>query len=128
MFTNDIALNPTSFGGANVNQTYALVGWGGDSSSIRRVAATAATTPETLTVSHRQAKDGSVKVDQHMVRLDEVLSDPVLGTVKHSAWLVLRIPSGTTVVTSQRIKDLVGRLIAFEQAVGALDKLVNSEP
>ncbi|DAD52715.1 TPA_asm: coat protein [ssRNA phage SRR7976310_14] len=128
MFTDPITLNPTSFGGANVNKAYSLVGWGGDTSTKRRVAATALTTPEDMMISHRVQKDGTLLVDQHMVRLDTQFTDPIKGVCKLSSWLVIRVPQGTSVVTLQEIKDQVGRLIAFEQSVGALDKILNNEP
>jgi hypothetical protein len=128
MFSNDITLNPTTFGGANVNKVYSLIALGDGSSSIRRVSATAATTPETLTVSHRSVKDGAVDVDQHMIRLDLGFTDVLLGPVKFSCWLVIRNPLGTTILTNQLILDQIGRLIAFEQASGALDKILNKEP
>lgn len=128
MFNNAITLNPQAFGGANVDKVYDLVSWGGDTSSIRRVAATATTTPETLTVSHRERKVSGVIVDEHLVRLDEELVDPAVGPVGLRCWISIGVPRGTTVVTEQKIKDIVGRLIAFEQAAGALAKILNSEP
>lgn len=128
MFNNAITLNPSAFGGANADLVYDLVGWGGDSSSIRRVAATALTTPETLRVSHQQSKSGDVEYDQHLIRIDKEMTDPVKGKVTFSSWMVIRIPRGTTVVTNQEILNQVGRLIAFERASGALDKILNNEP
>lgn len=128
MFNNDITLNPQSFGGANADKVYSLVSWGGDSSSVRRVSTTAATTPETLKISHRAIKRGTVTVDQHLIRVDEQATDTLAGPVQLSAWMVIEVPRGTTVITSQKILDLVGRLIAFERAAGNLDKILNSEP
>lgn len=128
MFNNDITLNPTTYGGANTNEVYSLVGWGGDSSSIRRVSTTASTTPTTLRVEHREAEKAKIITDQHLVRLDKQFTDPVMGKVILSSWMVIHVPRGTTVITLQEIKDQIGRLIAFEQAVGALDKILNSEP
>lgn len=128
MFADDITLNPQTFGGQNVDKVYSLFSWGGDTSTIRRVSATANTTPETLTVSHRQTKAGVVTTNQHMIRVDISLTDPILGQVVVSAWLVIRVPLGTTIVTDQVIKDQVGRLLAFEQSAGALAKILNSEP
>lgn len=128
MFDNAITLNPQTFGGANANKVYDLVSWGGDNSSLRRVSSTATTTPETLAISHREFKEGAVTVDQHLIRLDEVLTDPVLGQTKLSAWMVIRVPRGTSVVTNQKILDIVGRLIALEQGVGNITRILNSEP
>jgi hypothetical protein len=126
MFTYPVSLNPTSFGGANAAKSFDLVDLQ-NNRTLSRVAATATTTPETLTVSHSQS--GSVVVyDRHLVRLDKTMTDPILGKVTFSAYLNLVIPRGTSVVTLQEIKDMVGRLIAFEQASGALDKILNNEP
>lgn len=129
MFDNALTLNPTSFGGANTNKVYDLIAMGAtNSSSTRRVAATATTKPETLAISHKEVKQGSYTADQHLVRLDTLITDPLLGPVQLSSWLVLKVPKGTTVVTLQEIKDQVGRLLALEQASGALDKILNGEP
>lgn len=127
MFNNDITLNPQSFGGQNEDKVYSLVSVG-DTGSLRRVSATSTSTPETLTIGHRSAVEKGLTVNQHMVRTDIILLDPDKGEVKVSAWLVIRVPKGTTVVTATVIKDQIGRLLAFEQASGALDKILNMEP
>lgn len=127
MFNNDITLNPQSFGGQNEDKVYSLVSVG-DTGSLRRVSATSTSTPETLTIGHRSAVEKGLIVNQHMVRTDIILLDPDKGEVKVSAWLVIRVPKGTTVVTTTVIKDQIGRLLAFEQASGALDKILNMEP
>jgi hypothetical protein len=126
MFTYPQSLNPTTFGGANVAKSFDLVSI--DSyRSLSSVAAEATTTPHTLTVSHSQSgKD--VVTDRHLVRLDKTFSDPILGPQTLSAYLVISVPKGTSVITLQEIKDMVGRLIAFEQTAGALDKILNREP
>lgn len=126
MFTYPITLNPGTYGGASAAKVFDLISIN-DSRSLSRVAATSTTTPETLTVSHTSSGK-SVVVDRHLVRLDKSLQDPILGQVQLSAYMVLAVPRGTSVVTSQEIKDIVGRLVAFEQAAGALDKLLNNEP
>jgi hypothetical protein len=128
MFSDPVAINPNTFGGANVSTSYALVGLTGISASLRRVSATAATAPDTLQVSHQEAKRGSLKTDRHMARVDRTLIDPVLGQVVVSAWLVFEVPRGTTIVTPTEIKETTGRLIAFQQTAGVMDKLINSEP
>lgn len=129
MFDNAISLNPTTFGGANVAKVYDLISMGSNqSSSVRRVAATSTTTPETLAISHRESKVGGVSTDQHLIRLDKTFADPLVGQVKLSSWIVVQVPRGTSVVTLQEIKDQVGRLIALEQGSGSLDKILNGEP
>jgi len=126
MFTYPLSLNPTSFGGVNAAKSYDLIDLQ-DAKSVSRVAATATTTPETVTISH-QSSGSAVVTDRHLVRLDKKFSDPLLGSVNLSAYLVLSVPRGTSVVILQEIKDMVGRLIALEQTAGALDKILNGEP
>lgn len=127
MFALDVTLNPQTQGGANVDKVYSLLGTT-MTSSTRRVSATATTTPELLTISHRPVTKGGAPVeDQHLVRLDKLLTDPVKGSVKLSCWMVLSVPRGTTVVTDQEILDMHGRLLAFTRAAGAIDKIKNSE-
>jgi hypothetical protein len=127
MFTYPVSLNPTTYGGANVAKVYDLIDLD-NQRSVSRVGATATTTPETLTVSHQATGTGLALADRHLVRLDKTLTDPISGKVTLSAYLVLQVPRGTSVVTNQEILDLVGRLLAFEQASGAITKLLNSEP
>lgn len=132
MFNTDITLNPLSMGGSNVDKTYSLVLPLGADRSLRRVAATSSTTPETLSIAHQQssAKNevGVLAYSQHMIRLDESFLDPVKGSGMLSAWLVIRNPQGTSVITSQKILDIIGRLLKFEQTAGYLDKILNNEP
>lgn len=132
MFNNDIALNPQPFGGANASQTYSLVLPLGTDTSLRRVSATASTTPETLQIAHRQSGEknevGVLQYDQHLIRLDESFLDPIKGSGRLSTWLVIRNPLGTSVITTQKILDIVGRLLAFEQTSGHLAKILNKEP
>jgi hypothetical protein len=126
MFTYPQSLNPTSFGGANVAKSFDLVSID-NNRSLSSVATESTTTPHTLTVSH-QSSGTAVVVDRHLVRLDKTFTDPVKGPVTLSCYMVLSVPRGTSVVTLQEIKDMVGRMIAFEQTAGALDKILNNEP
>lgn len=132
MFSTDIALNPTSYGGANASKTYSLVLPLGSETSIRRVAATSATTPETLKIAHQQSSTknevGQIVYNQHLVRMDQAFTDTIKGTGALSTWFVIRNPIGVTAVATQDILDLFGRLIAFEQAAGNLAKILNNEP
>lgn len=125
--TADIALNPTSFGGANVSKTFSLLGYSSLTESTRRNAATVNVTPETLQVKHRDIKVNGKLTAQHLVRMDKLLTDVLLGPVQLSARLVIEVPKGTTIVTDQEILDIVGRLIAFEQGAGVFAKLMNWE-
>lgn len=132
MFNTDISLNPTSFGGTNAAKVYSLVLPLSTDSSLRRVSSTSATTPETLKIAHQQSSSknevGVLQYNQHLIRLDQSFTDTIKGTGQLSAWLVIRNPIGTTAITSQMIIDLVGRLFAFEQTAGNLDKILNNEP
>lgn len=126
-FALDISLNPNAFGGENVAKVFEDVGYVDNGTGrLRRVAATAMTAPETLTVSHRRTKESSgVSVDQHLVRLDNQIVTAGAGTVKYSCWLVIRNPVGVSEVTAALIKSQVGRLVAFQQAANATDNLLN---
>lgn len=126
MFTYPQSLNPTSFGGANVAKSFDLVSINANR-SVSSVAAESTTTPHTLTVSHQSTGTGLI-TDRHLVRIDKKFTDAVLGPVILSAYMVVSVPRGTSAVTLQEIKDIVGRLIAFEQTAGALDKILNNEP
>ena len=127
MFTYPVSLNPTTYGGANVAKSFDLVDLQ-DNRTLSSVAAEATTTPHTLSVSHQNVASGSTTADRHLIRLDKTFNDPIYGKQTLSCYVVLQVPRGTTVVTLQEIKDMVGRLIAFEQAAGALDKILNNEP
>lgn len=132
MFNTDIALNPLAFGGTNAAKTYSLVLPLSSEASLRRVASTSATTPETLKISHQSSSSknevGTIQYGQHLIRLDESFTDVVKGTGALSVWMVVRNPLGTTAITSQKIIDIIGRLLAFEQTSGYLDKILNNEP
>lgn len=132
MFNTDVSLNPTSFGGTNAAKVYSLVLPLGNDSSLRRVSSTSATTPETLKISHQVSNSknevGVLQYAQHLIRFDESFTDVIKGSGQLSVWMVIRNPLGTTAVTSQKILDIIGRLIAFEQTAGNLDKILNNEP
>lgn len=128
MFDNNLVVNPNTFGGVNANTTYSLVGWKGDTASIRRDSATAATTPDTLLISHQDLKRNSMMYHQAMVRIDKTYVDVLKGPVVLSAWMVIAIPKDTTIITETAVKEVIGRVIAVEQASGAIAKLINSEP
>jgi hypothetical protein len=127
MFTYPVSLNPTTYGGANVAKSFDLVDLQ-DNRTLSSVAAESTTTPHTLTVSHQSVKSGLTTAQRHVHRLDKTFTDPILGKQTLSCYMVLQVPNGTTVVTLQEIKDIVGRTIAFEQTAGALDKILNNEP
>lgn len=129
MYNNDLTLNPTTqlTGATNTAKAFSLTEVQGGR-SVRRVSATAATTPETLTISHERRKSGNYSYDAHMVRSDINLTDPIKGAVQTGCRLVLDVPLGTSVVTDQMIIDNVGRILDFIRASGNLAKFINSEP
>lgn len=129
MLANDITLNANTYIGIAGDKVYNLVSFDSttDSGTLRRVAATALTTPETLRISHRIVKKGPVTFDQHLVRLDETQNDPLLGTLTGSCWFVNLSPRGSSVITSTTAKTLTGRLIHSLLASGNFDKVLNGE-
>lgn len=119
----DQTLNPGSYGGAAADKVYTYVNAPTINSTLRRVASTATTAPDRLTVSHRLSKKGNIQRDDHLVRIDEQFNDPVLGSGDFSAWLSIQVPRGTSVVTTQLVKNQVGRVIAAWMASGHADKI-----
>lgn len=129
MLPNDITLNANTYIGTAGDKVYNLVSLDNTAGSgtLRRVAATALTTPETLRISHRTTKKGDVTYDQHLVRLDESSNDPLLGSLQASAWFVVVIPRGSTTATATTAKTLTGRVIHSVLQSGYLDKVLNGE-
>lgn len=123
----DQTLNPGSYGGAAADKVYNFIAQINPGATLRRVSSTATTAPDRLTISHRVTKKGQLQRDDHMVRIDETLTDPVLGAVDFTARLVIEVPRGTSVVTTQLVKNQVGRVIAAWMAAGQADKILNGE-
>lgn len=128
MLDADITINPGTTGGASANSTYVSLGLPQGDASIRRVAATAATAPETLTVKHSMVtRKGTVKVDRHLVRFDSTFNDTLLGAQTVSAWLVVEVPRGVSAIGSTQYNEVLGRLHAFLALSGVKTKLYNGE-
>lgn len=129
MLPNDITVNATGYIGTAGDKVYNLVSLDNTAGvgTLRRVASTATTTPETLRISHRKVKKGNVVSDQHLARFDEVAIDPVFGSVVSSFWFSATVPTGTTVVTATQIKTLAGRMIDLLLETGYFDKILNGE-
>lgn len=125
-FLSDITLNPTSYGGTNTSRVYTDVGYLGLQTRLRRVAATANTTPEECIISHTGI-EGTLKRDRRMLKIQKTYTDPVKGEVKASAHLVLDAPRGTTVVTAGELKEIIGQLLALYMVAGNNDKFLNGE-
>lgn len=127
MIANDLTLNPGSYGGTAANLVFVLTGYPTPTSSLRRVQATALTEPNSLLISHQQAVRGSVTYDRHLVRRDRTLIDPLLGSVKGSAWLTIEAPRGTSVFTAAVMKDIIGQLASTWMTAGVTDSLLSGE-
>lgn len=122
----DLVLNPNGFGGANAATTYSFV-TESNQKAIRRVTATALTSPQTLTIQHQERKSGAVLSDSHQIRVDLNKVDTNLGTVTASAWLVVSLPRGQTAITAADIKDLVGHVVHAWVTTGNADKILAGE-
>lgn len=124
--TTDLALNPQNYGGANVTTTFVFV-TEKDQKSLRRVTATALTSPDTLTVQHTLRKQGSLDVDSHLVRRDLTKTDVLQGPVTASVWCSLNYPKGQTAITADDIKRMFGEVAALLCAAGIMDKVLAGE-
>lgn len=122
-FASDITLNPTTYGGANTDKTFSLVGYEGTSAALRRAATDGLSTPNTLRIAHRVT---GKTTDEHLTRLDAEKANVAGVNERLSMWTVIRVPRGTTFTAQERL-DMKGRLIAFLQASGNFDKLLNGE-
>lgn len=122
----DITVNPTGFGGANVPTTFVFV-TEKDQKSVRRVTATALTTPNTLTVQHSLRKIGGKDANSHLVRIDLSAVDALAGPVASAAWLSFHLPVNQTAITAQNIKDMCGQIAHLITQVGFMDKLLAGE-
>lgn len=131
MFDLSLTLNPSgsvTLGGTNADKVFDLVDFPSKGQSVRRVSVTALTTPETLTISHRDFQEKGQPFSQHLVRLD-VQAFSALGDPRpYAAWFVLKAPGDNTTVSSTMMKDAMLRLCRFCVTAGFLDKVLNGEP
>jgi len=128
MIAADLTLNPGSYGGVAANKVFVSGGQPTPTSVIRRVQATALTTPETLLISHQMGvKRGELTYDRHLVRHDVTLNDTLLGAVKASVWLTIEVPRGTTVFTNSVMKDMIGRIPSCILQTGVTDAILAGE-
>lgn len=131
MFDLSLSLNPNgsiTLDGTNSAKVFDLVDFPSQGQSVRRVAATALTTPETLTISHRDFVEKGQPMHQHLVRMD-IAALSALGVKQPcAAWLVVKHPGDNVTVTPAMIKDMVYRLFRLMTTTGYLDKIINGEP
>lgn len=127
--SDNLTLNPGSYGGASADKIYNLIYPASPTSgSLRRVAATALTAPETHTVNHRViTKSDGIKVNQHQIRVDETVISTLAGSQKIEAWMVIKAPEGVAEITASKVKDLVGRMFATWMVAGAADAILAGE-
>lgn len=127
MLAVDITINPSSTGGANANNLYKLIGFPTNDSSLRRVTATAGTTPEELTVKHQSLKRGALTYQRHLLRVDQTFIDSIQGPVKVAAWVVVEHPQGVSAVALTQQNEVLGRLHAALAVSGLKDAVLAGE-
>jgi hypothetical protein len=137
MLTSDLTVvdnqgSVTLPGGAG-SLTFALVAGGGGTSSLRRVAATANTTPQELRISHTEVGKGFARRLRSLIQARITKNDAVLtstGGIVPSISVSLTIdrPMNMGVyVTDQNVKDLLGQVFDVVTRSGQLAKLFNQE-
>jgi hypothetical protein len=127
MITNDLTLNPGSYGGTSANLVFVLAGYPNPTASLRRVQATAGTEPNALLISHQQVKRGNVVYNRHLIRRDRTLNTALYGAVKGSAWLTIEQPLGVSEWTSGVMKDIIGHVPSAYLQSGVLDAILAGE-
>jgi len=100
---------------------------------VRRIAATANTTPNTLTVSHALSGTGFKQRCRSLIRMDFERRDTdvaVTGNVvpSLSAYIVMDRPiQSGGFITVAHIKTMIGQLTDLLTVSGNLDKIINQE-
>lgn len=131
MFDLSLTLNPSgsvTLGGTNADKVYDLVDFPSKGQSVRRNAVTALTTPETLTISHREFTEKGQPFHQHLVRLDQLYFSALGDPRPYATWFVMKAPGDNTTVSNTMMKDSLLRLCRFAVTTGYLDKVLNGEP
>jgi len=113
--------------------TFASIASAVGSTTKRRVAATAGTTPQTLSIGHTKAGTGFKQRTRSVVRMDYLANNTDIAdtggvTPSASCYLVLDRPvqSGGA-ITDAILKTMLGGLLHVVLASGQLDKLLNEE-
>lgn len=119
--------------GSAAATTFAQITGPVGTSIVRRVAATANTTPQTLTIGHTSSGTGFATRIRSVVRMDYKalntdIADTGNVTPSASCYLVLDRPyqSGGA-ITDAIIKTMLGGLFHVFNAAGQLDKILNQE-
>jgi hypothetical protein len=114
--------------------TYAQIqGNVGNGAIVRRVASTANTTPQLLTVSHQESGTGFKQRIRSLVRYDYKANNTDIadtgGVVpSFSVYLVIDRPAQSGgAITDTKVKDGIGSVMHVLVAAGQLDKILNQE-
>lgn len=137
MLTQDLTVTSNAgsitLPGSSGATTFAMITNLVGSTTKRRVAATAGTTPQTLSIGHSKAGTGFKQRTRSVVRMDYVANNTDIAdtggvTPSASAYLVLDRPvqSGGA-ITDTILKTMLGGLLHVILASGQLDKLLNEE-
>jgi hypothetical protein len=137
MLTADLSVTDNGTGLTNVGGagalTFALVANPADGSTLRRVAATASTTPQEIAISHSTSGKGLTKRNRTLVKATHTVVNvdtTTTGGVAPSAsvYIVFDYPPNLSAhITDQIKKNLAGQIIGVIQPSGALAKLFNLE-
>lgn len=136
MLTADLSVNGAATGvalpGTAGATTFALLSIA-DGKAVRRVASSANTTPQVLTIAHSESGTGFKRTINTLIRneftkIDSDIADTGGVTPAASIQVTIRRPvqSGGAITTTV-LKDLIGQLVAVLTASGNLDKLLNQE-
>lgn len=119
--------------GSSGATTFAQIGGGSTDAIVRRVAATANTTPQTLKTQHSVSGTGFKQRIRTLVRMDYQANNTDIAdtggvTPSASCYLVFDRPvqSGGA-ITDAIFKTMLGGLLHVVLASGQLDKLLNQE-
>lgn len=129
-FTDDISLNGNTYTTPNTAEGSLTYSWvNALPNGIQRdVSALANTNPQSLIISHNKLKKDGISRRRSLTRIDATEEDADLSKlVPYGAYFVIDAPIGTA-VTTDNIKAVVGRLIAFLSVSGNIEKLLNGEP
>jgi len=119
--------------GSSAATTFAAITSQVASTTKRRVAATAGTTPQTLSIGHTKAGVGFKQRTRSVMRMDYVANNTDIAdtgnvTPSASVYMVLDRPvqSGGA-ISDTVLKTMIGGLLHVILASGQLDKLLNEE-
>lgn len=137
MLTQDLTVTSNAstitLPGSSGATTFAMIASPLASKSQRRVAATAGTTPQSLSIGHTKSGSGFKQRTRSVVRMDYVANNTDIAdtgnvTPSASAYFVLDRPvqSGGA-ISDTVLKTMIGGLLHVLLASGQLDKILNEE-